>query len=160
MRRLTRRRPSTVVAADDAVQLSAALEINQKEQDAGFACAGGFVLGKLSRGDVIGLDDPPRGGDEWISLLFGAVIGIAACCVYHAWTESSASQATLGTRALGIKVTDLCGHRISFKRALGRCTAKIVSLLILSIGFILAARTEKRQSLHDVIAGTLVMKVR
>jgi uncharacterized RDD family membrane protein YckC len=129
----------------------------------GFAFTVGMVLAMLSRVGMIAQDDeppPPGGGDEWISLLVGAIIGIAACIVYHARMESSASQATLGKKALGVKVTDLDGRRISFRRALGRCAAKIVSFLVLSIGFIMAARSEKRQALHDMIAGTLVMKVR
>jgi uncharacterized RDD family membrane protein YckC len=129
----------------------------------GFAFTGGMVLAMLSRFGMIAQDDeppPPGGGDVWISLGVGAVIGIAACIVYHARMESSASQATIGKKALGLRVTDLDGRHISFRRALRRCAAKIVSCLTLSIGFLMAARTEKRQALHDIIAGTLVMKVR
>ena len=72
--------------------------------------------------------------------------------------ESSANQATVGKMALGIQVTDLQGNRISFGRALGRTLAKILSGLILLIGYIMAAFTEKKQGLHDMIAGTLVVK--
>jgi uncharacterized RDD family membrane protein YckC len=72
--------------------------------------------------------------------------------------ESSARQATLGKMALGIVVTDLDGNRIGFGRATGRYFAKILSALILLIGFIMAAFTQKKQGLHDIIAGTLVVK--
>jgi uncharacterized RDD family membrane protein YckC len=60
--------------------------------------------------------------------------------------------------AVGIKVTDLAGNRISFLRALGRYVAKIVSFAILLIGFLMVGWTEKKQGLHDMIAGTLVVK--
>ncbi len=60
--------------------------------------------------------------------------------------------------ALGIKVTDLEGNRISFGRALGRNVAKILSALIFYIGFIMAAFTAKKQALQDMIANTLVVK--
>ena len=60
--------------------------------------------------------------------------------------------------ALGIQVTDLQGNRVSFGRALGRTLAKILSAIILYIGFIMAAFTEKKQGLHDMVAGTLVVK--
>ena len=60
--------------------------------------------------------------------------------------------------ALGIQVTDLEGNRISFGKALGRNLAKIISALIFYIGFIMAAFTAKKQALHDMIAGTLVVK--
>lgn len=90
--------------------------------------------------------------------VIGYVIGIVGTFVYFAYMESSESQATVGKIALGIQVTDVNGGRISFGKALGRTLAKILSGLILYIGFIMAAFTEKKQGLHDMIAGTLVVK--
>jgi len=78
--------------------------------------------------------------------------------LYFALMESSAWQATLGKRAVGIKVTDMEGGRISFGRATGRHFGKFVSALIFYIGFIMAGFTEKRQALHDIMAGCLVVK--
>jgi uncharacterized RDD family membrane protein YckC len=78
--------------------------------------------------------------------------------LYFALFESSAWQATLGKKALGLEVTDMEGRRISFGRATGRFFAKIISALILWIGFIMAGFTEKKQALHDMIAGTLVIR--
>ncbi|MDX6593454.1 MAG: hypothetical protein QOJ13_2650 [Gaiellales bacterium] len=66
-------------------------------------------------------------------------------------------SATLGRRALGIKVTDVEGNRITFARATGRYFAKILSALTLLIGYIMAAFTARKQALHDLIAGTLVV---
>ena len=60
--------------------------------------------------------------------------------------------------ALGIIVTDLNGNPISFGKANGRYWGKIISTLILLIGYIMAAFTEKKQALHDMMAGTLVIK--
>ena len=77
--------------------------------------------------------------------------------LYSALMESSAKQATLGKMALGIRVTDLDGNRIGFGKATGRHFAKILSALILGIGFLMAAFTEKKQALHDILAGTLVV---
>ena len=78
--------------------------------------------------------------------------------LYFSLMESSAWQATLGKKALGLAVTDLEGRRISFGRAVGRWLAKIISSLTLLIGYIMAGFTEKKQALHDMIAGTLVIK--
>jgi uncharacterized RDD family membrane protein YckC len=78
--------------------------------------------------------------------------------LYYALLESSTWQGTLGKKALGLEVTDLEGRRISFGRATGRFFAKIISALILWIGFIMAGFTEKKQALHDMIAGTLVIR--
>jgi uncharacterized RDD family membrane protein YckC len=78
--------------------------------------------------------------------------------LYYALMESSAKQATVGKMALGIMVTDLEGRRIGFGRATGRYFAKILSALILGIGFLMAAFTERKQGLHDILAGTLVVR--
>lgn len=78
--------------------------------------------------------------------------------LYYSLMESSAKQATVGKMALGIVVTDLGGQRITFARATGRYFAKILSALIIGIGFLMAAFTEKKQALHDLLASTLVVK--
>jgi uncharacterized RDD family membrane protein YckC len=83
---------------------------------------------------------------------------LMASWLYFALLESSAWQATLGKRALGLLVTDLEGRRVSFGRASGRYFGKIVSALILMIGFIMAGFTEKKQALHDMLAGCLVLR--
>jgi uncharacterized RDD family membrane protein YckC len=49
------------------------------------------------------------------------------------------------------------GGRISFGRASGRHFAKFFSALILMIGFLMAAVTDKNQALHDMLASTLVV---
>ncbi len=85
-----------------------------------------------------------------------AAISIVVKWLYEALLTSSSRQATVGKMALGMKVTDLAGNRISFARATGRHFAKIISALILCIGYIMAAFTERKQALHDFMAGTLV----
>jgi uncharacterized RDD family membrane protein YckC len=78
--------------------------------------------------------------------------------VYYASLESSVWQATLGKKALGLKVTDLAGNRITFGRASGRFFGKILSGMILGIGFLMAGFTERKQALHDILAGCLVLR--
>lgn len=88
----------------------------------------------------------------------GTIMLYLAILAYFPVMESSKWQATLGKRVVGIKVTQLNGERIHFGNALGRFFAKIISAIILYIGFIMAGFTEKKQGLHDMIAGTLVVK--
>jgi len=76
---------------------------------------------------------------------------------YYAGMESSPHQATFGKRALGIKVTDNEGRRLSFGHALGRWSAASLSYLTCYIGFLMAAITERKRALHDMVAGTLVV---
>ncbi|HEY6986256.1 MAG TPA: RDD family protein [Rhodanobacteraceae bacterium] len=87
----------------------------------------------------------------------GGILGLIVGWLYFALQESSAAQATLGKRALGIKVTDDSGRRIGFGRATGRFFGKLLSGLILAIGFMLAGWTARKQALHDMLAGTLVV---
>ena len=68
--------------------------------------------------------------------------------------------ATVGKMAMGLRVVTGSGQRLSFMNATGRYFAKILSAIILCIGFIMIAFTDKKRGLHDMIAGTLVIKVR
>ena len=52
------------------------------------------------------------------------------------------------------------GQRLSFLHATGRYFAKFISAIILGIGFLMIAFTDRKRGLHDMIAGTLVIKVR
>lgn len=79
--------------------------------------------------------------------------------LYYALMESSSNQGTFGEMALGLVVTDLYGARISYGRASGRFFARIVTGLIpLWIGYMMAGFTEKKQALHDILAGCLVLR--
>ncbi len=96
-----------------------------------------------------------------VALLGGGISLLAVLAggwLYEAFLESSSYQATLGKMIFGMKVTDLQGNRISFARATGRHFAKILSGMILCIGFIMVGFTERKQGLHDMLAGTLVRK--
>ena len=92
-----------------------------------------------------------------IALLIGCALVLG--WLYNAYFESSEWQATVGKRVLNLIVTDLAGNRISFARASGRFFSKIITSLIpLGIGYALAGFTEKKQALHDMITGCLVLR--
>ena len=78
--------------------------------------------------------------------------------LYSALLESSVWQATLGKKLLGLYVTDVNGKRISFARASGRFVGKSLEQLTLFIGFLAAGFTAKKQALHDIVAGCLVLR--
>jgi uncharacterized RDD family membrane protein YckC len=87
----------------------------------------------------------------------GFVCGMLVNWLYFAGMESSRLQATWGKMIVGIAVTDLSGGRISFARATGRYFGKYLSGLIVGIGFFMVGFTEKKQALHDMMAGSLVV---
>ena len=88
----------------------------------------------------------------------GLVIGVLAGWLYYSLFESSERRATPGKMAVGIRVSDLAGRRLSFGRATGRSFAKYVSNLTLCIGYVMVAFTDRKQALHDLIAGTIVTR--
>ena len=88
----------------------------------------------------------------------GSLLSLAIGWLYFALQESGANQATIGKKALGLKVTTMDGGRISFGQATGRHFGKILSSLILLIGYLMMIWDSKKQTLHDKMAGTLVVK--
>lgn len=77
---------------------------------------------------------------------------------YFIAMETSPLKATLGKLLSGLYVTNLDGERISLAQANGRFFGKFLSALILCVGFLMAAFTQNKQALHDVLANTLVLK--
>ena len=90
----------------------------------------------------------------------GFGLGFITGWLYEAFLTSSSLQATLGKVVLGLRVTDVQGQRIDFGRATIRHFAKYLSAFILAVGYLMVAFTEKKQGLHDILAGTLVQKTR
>jgi len=86
------------------------------------------------------------------------LIMLVISLLYYPLLESSKMQATIGKYILGLKVTNMDGTRISVAIGFGRYLSKILSTVILFIGYIMIAFTEKKQGLHDMIVKTLVVK--
>ena len=102
-------------------------------------------------------EDPFASGTGIAMLGLIYVISIGIPLLYFSWMHSSAHQASLGKMAVGIKVVRTDGQRITFWRAFGRYWALVLSGLALLIGYIMAAFTERKQALHDMICDTLVV---
>jgi len=100
----------------------------------------------------------PGFGVTVVRRIVGETLFFCASWIYEATLESSSRQATLGKMAMGLRVTDEQGRRISFARATARYFSKILSGMILFIGYIMAGFTARKQALHDLIAGTLVTR--
>lgn len=79
--------------------------------------------------------------------------------LYFTYFESSLRQASIGKQLLNIKVVDKNGFRLTPVNAFVRNISKLLSALILLIGYLMAAFDAQKQSLHDKIAGAFVVKV-
>ncbi len=89
-----------------------------------------------------------------------SLVSLLLAIAYFTLLESSRWQATVGKRVCRLRVTDLSGRRIGVARALGRYLAKFVSAFVLGIGFLMVGWTRRSQGLHDLMADTLVMRLR
>ena len=99
----------------------------------------------------------------YVPIIASAITGLSLSILlitwfYYALLQSGTRQATVGKMALGIKVIDINGDRLTFARASLRYFSKILSGLFMMIGYIMAGFTEKKQALHDMIANTYVVR--
>lgn len=109
-----------------------------------------------------GGDNPFAAGASVALMLLIYPIAFAVPCVYFGWMQSSSVQASLGKMAIGIKVVRGDGTRVSFWRAFLR--SLLYTLFVtLSCGLgvlvsgLMAALTERKQALHDMVCDTLVV---
>lgn len=98
-------------------------------------------------------------------LFLFVIVALVGSWLYWSLFESSTWQATPGKKILGLLVSDLNGTRISFGRASGRFFAGRGASSIPSLGglyylidCICIAFTARKQAVHDMIAGCLVVR--
>ena len=97
-------------------------------------------------------------------LVVAIVVLVAALIVvnrlYEALMTSSPRGATLGKMALGLRIVRFDGTQLSFGRATARHFVKymVTPMVPLAIGYIMAAFTNRKRALHDILADTLVIK--
>lgn len=102
----------------------------------------GFVLGFAMEGVL--------------SEALAAVINLGLAVCYFGFMEASEYQATLGKMIVGVKVGDKNGDQLTVLNAIGRYFGKMISALLLGIGFLMVAWDEKNQGIHDKLADTYV----
>ncbi|UYB52904.1 RDD family protein [Xanthomonas sp. AM6] len=100
-------------------------------------------------------DFATAGGVVMLVLVY--LVPLAMSALYFGLFHASTKQATLGKMAVGIKVVRTDGSRISVGRGIGRYFGFLLSSLTIFIGFLMAAFTERKQALHDMLCDTLVV---
>ena len=117
------------------------------------------IMGAIA-GFILGFAMASGGSGAGVIESIANILGIVIGWLYGALLESSHRQATWGKQMMKIKVSGMNGERISFAKASGRHFAKILSALILLIGYFMMLWTEKKQTLHDIMSGCLVTQNR
>lgn len=94
---------------------------------------------------------------ERAELGYWALAAIAG--LYFVILPATPLQGTPGKRMGRMRIADTAGRRIGLGRAFIRFAASVPSIALAGIGFLVAAWTPRRQALHDLAAGTLVVKL-
>jgi uncharacterized RDD family membrane protein YckC len=99
-----------------------------------------------------------RGGADAGILALAAAIVLVIAWLYFSLMESSPGGATFGKRAFRLQVlTADRMQRASFLRATGRWAGRWISAIALAAGYLMQPFTARRQALHDLLAGTVVV---
>lgn len=118
-----------------------------------------MVMGMSAQMSTLEHSDDPSAvfGALWPMLALMYLLIFAMQAVYFAWMHSRPAQATLGKMAVGIKATNSDGSRIGFGKGLLRWLGLFLSSLPLGIGFLMAAFTDRKRALHDMVCDTVVV---
>jgi uncharacterized RDD family membrane protein YckC len=121
---------------------------------------GVVVFFPISIARVLLGDDPFSAGTPWDdpSALRGALVNVGFWWIYCAALECSGAQGTLGQQLLGLRVFDGRFRRISFARATARHFAQWLSVFTCGLGYLVNLWTKKRQTLHDLVAGCVIVR--
>ena len=90
----------------------------------------------------------------------GALVNLLITWAYFAILPSCPLQATLGMKICGLRVCDYDYQKISFSKSALRSIGMFVSVIILMVGCIIVAFTQKKQALHDFMTKTYVIKAK
>ncbi|WP_411833851.1 RDD family protein [Pseudoxanthomonas mexicana] len=116
-----------------------------------------LAMAVLGIGMAVSFSDIAMGTAPVMLQVVNWVVSIGIAAAYYGGFHASRAQATLGKMAIGIKVVRSDGEQISLARGIGRYFATWISYLVLCIGFLMAAFTERKQGLHDFVCDTLVV---
>jgi len=86
------------------------------------------------------------------------LLGIVLMVIYHATCEASTLRGALGKKICKLAVVDSNGERIKFGNALSRNLGKILSAMVMGLGFLNILWDKKRQGWHDGLAKTYVVR--
>ena len=87
------------------------------------------------------------------------ILASLATILYKPIMEASGYQGTFGKHALGLKVVDKNGQRITMTSSFLRTILYIIGAqaFLLCLGIVMIGFTEYKQGLHDILANTYVV---
>jgi uncharacterized RDD family membrane protein YckC len=111
---------------------------------------GAFIIDGIVVGLITGLC-------FFISYGLGLVVSAVGETLYFGLMEGSSLHATLGKYLMGIVTVDENGNPIDFGKSFTRAICRLLSTLIVCMGFLIGLFDDEGKTLHDRIAGTRVI---
>lgn len=137
----------------------AALGVDLVVVVAAAALLAGLVVPALV-GVVADLPLPGTVDEAALTLWLLVGLGVLVLVLYDVLATAGAGG-TLGKRAAGIEVRDQAsGQRVEAGVAAGRMITRVLSLLPVTLGFLWAGWSARKQTWHDLLAGTVVVRRR
>ena len=98
----------------------------------------------------------PESLTSWTAAVFEFGIG----WIYAGLLMRSPARGTLGMQVLDLEITDLHGNRVTLGRASWRYWAQLLTVCTLGVGYLIQLITPRRQTLHDIVSSTVVVRPR
>lgn len=126
---------------------------------AGMVIVGTFIMFVIASGESY--DEDSASPAVVIAAVAMILLLIVINWLYEALLTSSVRGATIGKQALGLRIVRADGAQLSFGRATARHFLKtmITPLVPFAIGYLMAAFTNRKRALHDMLADTLVVRL-
>ena len=109
---------------------------------------------------LMGLDMTGEWRPDSTAWWIASWIEVVLSWLYGAWMVSGPARGTLGMQVMDLHVTRLHGERVSFGRATARYMAQFLTVFTLGVGVLMQVFTRRRQTLHDMVSGTVVVRTR
>lgn len=120
-----------------------------------------FLLLLIAGSSIIGLLGLSAEQSESLGYVYGYAFPFAFVVLqwfYSSILESTKRRATVGKMIVKIKVCDTEGRKLTLLLSAARNAFKMLSLLMLFVGFVTIFFTQRKQALHDLICGCLVIR--
>ncbi len=96
--------------------------------------------------------------DIIIIIIPNTIVPIVPGLLYWGFLQSGNDQATIGQKALGIKVISTDGQKVTFGQAAGRFFGNYLNIFTFFVGYFIFFFSDRKQCLHDLLSGCIVVK--
>lgn len=117
----------------------------------------GIVAGVIQAILITPASAPDAGGGAFLLLIVGYILTFVWGFAYYVYFWTRSGQ-TPGKKIMGLKVITVNGDKLTTGKAIVRVIGYAISSIIIYLGFLWSIWDKNKQTWHDMIAGTYVVK--